>query len=89
MIEFEGQRYLMNDIYKITSTDYDKLRIDKTIVDIDEQEGFMFVLTSYQFNEKSGIVIQLSIAAVSTIINMISPMFTSLIRSSDHFTMSV
>lgn len=57
LIEFEGQRYLINDIYEITSADIDKLKIEKTIKEVDNEEGFMFVLTSYIFNGKSGIVI--------------------------------
>ena len=57
LIEFEGQRYLMEEIYEIKSTDYDKLKLEKTIQEIDRDEGFMFVLTSYVFNQKSGVVI--------------------------------
>ena len=57
LIEYEGQRYLMEDIYEITSNDFDKLKIDKTIKEVDNDEGFMFVLTSYVFNGKSGVVI--------------------------------
>ncbi len=57
LIEYEGQRYLMENIYQITSEDFDKLKIDKTIKEVDSNEGFMFVLTSYTFNDKSGVVI--------------------------------
>lgn len=57
LIEYEGQRYLMENIYQIKSSDFDKLKIDKTIKEIDADEGFMFVLTSYTFNGKSGVVI--------------------------------
>ena len=57
LIEYEGQRYLMEDIYQITSDSFDKLKIDKTIKEVDNDEGFMFVLTSYVFNEKKGVVI--------------------------------
>jgi hypothetical protein len=57
LIEYEGQRYLMESIYQIKSEDFDKLKIDKTIKEIDANEGFMFVLTSYTFNGKSGVVI--------------------------------
>jgi len=57
LIEYEGQRFLMEDIYQITSVDFDKLKIDKTINEIDADEGFMFVLTSYTFNGESGVVI--------------------------------
>ena len=57
MIEYKGQRYLMEDIYQITYTDFDKLKIDKTIKEVDNDEGFMFVLTSYVFNGESGVVI--------------------------------
>ena len=57
LIEFEGQRYLMDEIYDVKSEDFDKLKIDKTIKEIDNDEGFMFVLTSYKFNDMRGIVI--------------------------------
>jgi len=57
LIEYEGQRYLMENIYQVTTSDFDKLKIDKTIKEVDTDEGFMFVLTSYIFNENSGIVI--------------------------------
>lgn len=57
LIEYEGQRYLMENIYQITTNDFDKLKIDKTIKEVDTDEGFMFVLTSYIFNGNSGIVI--------------------------------
>ena len=57
VIEFEGQRFLMDNIYQIKTEDFDKLKIDKTITEIDSNEGFMFVLTSYIFNSKSGVVI--------------------------------
>jgi hypothetical protein len=57
LIEYEGQRYLMESIYQIKSEDYDKLKIDKTIKEVDSDEGFMFVLTSYTFNGESGVVI--------------------------------
>lgn len=57
LIEYEGQRYLMEDVYQIQSENFDKLKIDKTIQEIDSDEGFMFVLTSYTFNGVSGVVI--------------------------------
>ncbi|MBP6532135.1 MAG: hypothetical protein KA285_02565 [Bacteroidia bacterium] len=57
IIEYEGQRYLMDEIYEISIKDYDKLIIDKTISEIDAEEGFMFVLVSYKFNDKTGVVI--------------------------------
>lgn len=57
LIEYEGQRYLMENIYQIKSEDYDRLKIDKTIKEVDSDEGFMFVLTSYTFNGESGVVI--------------------------------
>ena len=57
IIEYEGQRFLMDEVYKITSTDFDKMKISKTITETDYTEGFMFVLTSYTFNGKSGVVI--------------------------------
>lgn len=57
IIEYEGQRYLMEDIFQITSVNFDKLKIDKTIEEIDDDEGFMLVVTSYVFNDKRGVVI--------------------------------
>ncbi len=57
LIEYEGQRYLMKNIYQITANNIDKLQINKTITEIDSKEGFMFVLISYIFNDKKGIVI--------------------------------
>ena len=57
LIEYEGQRFLMDEVYDITKVDFDKLKIDKTIKEVDSDEGFMFVLASYVFNEKKGIVI--------------------------------
>lgn len=57
LIEYEGQRYLMENIYQISSEGSDKLKIEKTIKEVDSKEGFMLVLTSYTFNGKSGVVI--------------------------------
>jgi len=57
LIEYEGQRYLMEDIYKITPTDFDLMTVERTIKEVDDDEGFMFVLTSYIMNGKSGVVI--------------------------------
>lgn len=57
LIEYEGQRYLMENIYQIKTENYDKLKISKTIKEVDNDEGFMFVLTSYTFNGSSGVVI--------------------------------
>ena len=57
LIEYQGQLYLMDEIYDITSNGFDKLKIDKTIKEVDSDEGFMFVLTSYKFNNNSGVVI--------------------------------
>lgn len=57
IIEYEGQKFLMREILNISSKDFDMLRIDKTIKESDKSEGFMFILTSYTFNGKSGVVI--------------------------------
>jgi hypothetical protein len=57
LIKVEGQRYLMENIYQIKKDNFDSLKIDKTIEEIDSDEGFLFVLTSYIFNEKSGVII--------------------------------
>jgi len=57
LIKYEGQRYLMEEVYQIKSEDYDKLKIVKTIEETDASEGFLFVLTSYKFNDKRGAII--------------------------------
>jgi hypothetical protein len=56
MMEYEGQRFLMEEVYKVKSEDYDRLKIDKTIQETDSDQGFLFVMTSYKFNEKTGVV---------------------------------
>lgn len=56
IIEFEGQRFLMDEVYKVTTTNIEHLFIDKTFTEIDRAEGFMFVLTSYIYNDKRGAV---------------------------------
>ncbi len=56
MSEFEAQRFLMDEVYEISSTQIDKLRIDFTYKEIDS-EGFIFRLTSYEFNGNVGVVI--------------------------------
>lgn len=40
LIKYEGQRYLMEEVYQIKSEDYDKLKIVKTIEETDASEGF-------------------------------------------------
>lgn len=57
LIEFEGQRYLMSEVYNISKDSSSTLQIEKTIQEYDQNEGFMFVLTSYVFNGKTGVVI--------------------------------
>jgi hypothetical protein len=54
--EFEAQRFLMNEIYEISSTHVDILRIDFTYSEVDP-EGFIIRLTSYEFNGEFGVVI--------------------------------
>ncbi len=56
-IEWEGQRFLMDKIYEISTTEIDKLKIRKILKETDQAEGFMFVLTLYSFNEKNGVII--------------------------------
>jgi hypothetical protein len=56
MSEFEAQRYLMTEIYDVSSEQIDELRIDFTYKEVDP-EGFIFRLTSYEFNGKQGVVI--------------------------------
>ena len=50
LIEYEGQRFLMEDVYTIQSDGFDSLRIERTIQEIDSDEGFKFVLTSMSFD---------------------------------------
>jgi len=54
--EFEAQRFLMNEIYEISSTQIDQFRIDFTFKEIDP-EGFILRLTSYEFNGEFGVII--------------------------------
>ena len=56
-IEWEGQRYLMDEIYNISSESIDTLRIEKILRDVDSNTGFMIVVTSYTFNQKTGVVL--------------------------------
>lgn len=55
-IEYEGQKFLLNS-FEITSTGYDLLKLDITAKEIDSQDGFMFVITSFVLNDEKGIVI--------------------------------
>ncbi len=57
LIEFESQRFLMSEVFQISSGQFDQLIIEKTIQEIDETEGFMFVMTCYRFNGKNGVVL--------------------------------
>lgn len=57
IFEYEGQRFLMDEIYQIKSTGFDRMKIDRTIVEEDEHEGFLFTLTSYSYNGQMGVVI--------------------------------
>lgn len=75
LIEYEGQRYLMKEIHEITSENYDNLKIDKIIKEVDTAEGFMLVITSYVFNGRNGIVIT---SFNSTSFNDINYQFTNL-----------
>jgi len=56
-IEWEGQRFLMDEIYNISSESIDTLRIEKILRDVDSNDGFMIVVTSYTFNQKTGVVL--------------------------------
>ena len=55
--EYEGQRFLMEDVLDLSSSEFEKFRIDKTIRENDKDEEFYFILTSYTFREKSGLII--------------------------------
>lgn len=57
LIEFESQRFLMEEKLQISSSNFEELRIDKRIEEIDDMEGFMFVLTCYRFKETCGVVL--------------------------------
>ena len=56
MAEFEAQRYLMDELYAVTTEGIDLLRIKKVHNDVDWGEGFMFLITSYRLNENKGVV---------------------------------
>ena len=57
LIEFESQRFLMTEVYQVSASQFDQLVVEKTIQEIDETEGFMFVMTCYRFNGNTGVVL--------------------------------
>lgn len=57
LIEYEGQRYLMDEIYTISSNQIDELKTVQILNEVDLDDGFMFVMTSYLFNDNSGVVL--------------------------------
>lgn len=57
LIEFESQRFLMTEVYHVSDSRFDQLVVEKTIQEIDETEGFMFVMTCYRFNGNTGVVL--------------------------------
>ncbi len=57
MIEFEGQSFLMDEILEISNTQEDKFNITKIWRHRDQSEGFELVISSYRFNDDSGVVL--------------------------------
>ena len=57
IMEYEGQRFLMAEVFNVDSINYDTLRIEKNVIDIDGNEGFKIVITIYKFKGQSGVVI--------------------------------
>lgn len=57
LAEYEAQRYLMTEIVDISKEGPNKLQLEKVFQDYDSDAGFMFILTSYAFEEKSGVII--------------------------------
>ncbi len=57
LIEYEGQRFLMDNVYEVSSTNADTLIVEKLIKEVDSDEGFMFVLMAYKYNDNYGVVI--------------------------------
>ena len=55
--EYQGQRFLMTEVYDITSAKIDELALKETFVHEDNDEGFIIKINSYKFNEKRGIAI--------------------------------
>jgi len=54
-LEFHAQRYLMNEIYEISSTGIDNLRLEHIYSEDDNE--FILRLSAYEFNGAKGIVI--------------------------------
>jgi len=57
ILEYEGQRFLMDEVYDIKASGFDRMKIDRTIIEVDSHEGFLLALVSYSFNGKTGVVI--------------------------------
>jgi len=57
MIEFEGQSFLMDEVLEISNTQEDKFNITKIWRHRDQSEGFELVISSYRFNDDSGVVL--------------------------------
>lgn len=66
--EFEGQRYLMNEILEISSHNFDTLLISKSITETDSDEGFILTIINYIFKGKKGVVIS-SASKTSILLN--------------------
>ncbi|MGB0430093.1 MAG: hypothetical protein ACPGLV_06430 [Bacteroidia bacterium] len=66
LIEYESQRYLMEDVFEVSNTNFDKLRLEKLITDYDGADGgFLFVLSAYEYNGQHGVVITSFIPTLS------------------------
>lgn len=58
MLEYEGQRYLMEEVYDISTEEFEWLRIEKLVVETDNfSGGFLFAITAYKYKGNKGVVL--------------------------------
>ena len=57
LAEYESQRYLMSEIIELSNEKTGKLQLEKVFQDYDSDGGFIFLMTSYVYENKSGVVI--------------------------------
>ena len=54
--EYEAQRFLMHDVYEVSSAEITELDIKQCGEYLNENEGFIFVLTAFRWKEQTGVV---------------------------------
>ena len=57
LVEFESQRFLLNNVYQVSHDRFNELKIEKIVEDYDMEYGFMFVIAFYTFESNSGMII--------------------------------